>query len=101
MIHYAVISLDNNAASPAVFLKNSQLSDINPMQDEPIPENTYLVGFTCKTSLVFSIDSANGFGKVLWTVPESSLLPEHKESALIFDHAHTFKVWMVEMLMKL
>jgi len=97
-MHYSVISLGDKPAQPAVFLKNSPLSDINPMQDKPIPEDTYLVGFTNQPTQVLANSIALGFGKVLWNMPKSSLLPEHMEQAEIFDHSHKFKFWMVEML---
>ena len=97
--YYSVISLGEKI-SPAVFLKNSPLSDINPLQDEPIPEGTYLVRFTSQPTQLFSHHIAQGFGKVLWAVPENSLCPEHIEEAETFEHSHEFKVWLFNLLMK-
>ena len=97
---YSVISLGDTPAQPAVFLKNSQLSDINPMQNKPIPEDTYLIGFTNQPAQKMAHSIAAGFSKVLWNVPKSSLLPEHILQAKLFGDSHRFKVWMLEMLSK-
>ena len=97
--HYSVISLGENI-SPAVFLKNGPLSDINPLQDEPIPEGTYLVCFTSQPTQAFANEIARGFGRVLWNVPESSLCPTHMDNAETFEHSHIFKVWLLNKLME-